>query len=56
MRLAQDQAFLKAGVLSEGALVRSLLAHGLQIGRAIGWRRLASVAAAGILAAGLAKK
>ena len=30
----------------------SLLALGLQIGRAIGWQRLASVAAAGVLAAG----
>ena len=34
----------------------SLLALGLQIGRAIGWQRLASVAAAGVLAAGLARE
>jgi Ca2+/Na+ antiporter len=34
----------------------SLLALGLQIGRAIGWQRLASFAAAGVLAAGLARE
>ena len=34
----------------------SLLALGLQIGRTIGWQRLASVAAAGVLAAGLARE
>lgn len=34
----------------------SLLALGLQIGRAIGWRRVASIAVATILAAGLAKE
>jgi hypothetical protein len=34
----------------------SLLALGLQIGRAIGWRRVASIAVANILAAGLARE
>jgi hypothetical protein len=34
----------------------SLLALGLQIGRAIGWRRVASIAVATILAAGLARE
>jgi len=41
---------------SAGLFDPSLLALGLQIGRAIGWQRLASVAAAGILAAGLARE
>ena|SRR5438552_2618087 len=33
-----------------------LLAIGMEIGRTIGWRRIASVAAAGVLAAGIAKE
>jgi hypothetical protein len=33
-----------------------LMAMGFQIGQAIGWRRLASLAAVGLLAAGLAKE
>ena len=33
-----------------------VLAMGFQIGQAIGWRRLASLAAVGLLAAGLAKE
>ena len=33
-----------------------LMAMGLQIGQAIGWRRLVSLAAVGVLAAGLAKE
>jgi hypothetical protein len=33
-----------------------LLATGFQIGQSIGWRRLASLAAVGLLAAGLAKE
>jgi hypothetical protein len=33
-----------------------LLGAGLQIGRAIGWRRLVPLAAVGVLAAGLAKE
>ena len=33
-----------------------LMAMGFQVGQAIGWRRLASLAAVGLLAAGLAKE
>jgi len=39
-----------------GLLDPKLLSLGLQIGQAIGWRRLATLTAAGILAAGLARE
>jgi hypothetical protein len=39
-----------------GFLDPKMIAMGFQIGQAIGWRRLASLAAVGLLAAGLAKE
>jgi hypothetical protein len=41
---------------SAGFLDPKLMAMGFQIGQAIGWRRLVSLAAVGVLAAGLAKE
>jgi Ca2+/Na+ antiporter len=41
---------------STGFLDPKLLAVGFQIGQAIGWRKLAALAAVGLLAAGLAKE
>jgi Ca2+/Na+ antiporter len=47
---------LAARSSSASLLDPKLLAMGFQIGQAIGWRRLASLAAVGLLAAGLAKE
>jgi hypothetical protein len=52
-----ERARLELSARSEGSwLDPRLMVVGLQVGRAIGWRRLASLAAVAILAAGLAKE
>jgi type VI protein secretion system component VasK len=53
-----ERARLEIAARSSNAswLDPKLLGVGFQIGQAIGWRRLASLAAVGVLAAGLAKE
>jgi hypothetical protein len=57
-RRNMERARLELAARSSSAslLDPKLLAMGFQIGQAIGWRRLASLAAVGLLAAGLAKE
>lgn len=55
-RRTAERAQLALAVRSSTWLDPKLMAMGLQMGRAVGWRRLLTVAAAGALVAGLAKE